>query len=414
MTMRVIYGVSQVTSYLQDLLSYDDVLNDLWIEGEVSNLRRAGSGHAYFSLRDDDSSLRCALFRNSLGHDHLADGALVIAHGRVSLYAVRGDLQLIADVIQPEGMGRLQAQFEQLRAQFEREGLFDPSRKRPLPEFPRRIGVVTSPSGAVWHDIRTITGRRYPLVELLLAPALVQGDAAAPTIVQAIEALNAESDIDAIIIARGGGSLEDLWAFNEEVVARAVFASKVPVVSAVGHETDVTICDLVADVRAATPSEAAEMVVPDRVDLLLRVSAAFQTVEREMDVLLAANEEEVGRLFSRMDYAAPHLDDRRIRVDDLLQNASTALGHRMQLAAARVEGVSTALASLSPEDTLRRGYSVVSDRASGRALTDAGKIDSGDTIDITLHLGSIMASVESTSPVGAASEKPRRKTDDVL
>ena len=266
--MAVIYGVSQVTSYLQDLLAYDDLLNDIWIEGEVSNLRRAGSGHAYFSLRDDSSSLRCALFRNSLGHDHLTDGALVIAHGRVSLYVVRGDLQLIADAIQPEGVGRLQMQLEQLRAQLDREGLFDPSRKRPLPEFPKRIGVVTSPSGAVWHDIQTIIGRRYPLVELLLAPAVVQGDAAAPTIVEAVEALNADADIDAIIVARGGGSLEDLWAFNEEAVARAVFASRAPVVSAVGHETDVTICDLVADVRAATPSEAAEMIVPDRVDLL--------------------------------------------------------------------------------------------------------------------------------------------------
>ena len=397
--MAAIYGVSQVTSYLQDLLAYDDLLSDIWIEGEVSSLRRAGSGHAYFSLRDDSSSLRCALFRNSLGHDHLTDGALVIAHGRVSLYAVRGDLQLIADAIQPEGVGRLQMQLERLRARLEREGLFDPSRKRPLPEFPKRIGVVTSSSGAVWHDIQTVIGRRYPLVELLLAPALVQGDAAAPTIVEAIESLNADADIDAIIVARGGGSLEDLWAFNEEAVARAVFASRAPVVSAVGHETDVTICDLVADVRAATPSEAAEMIVPDRADLLLRVSIASQTIEREVSALLMESEDEVGQLFSRMDRAVPSLDDQRIRVDELLEDAATALDHRLQLAAAKVEGVSAALASLSPVDTLRRGYSVVSDRASGRVLTDAGKTDPGDTIDITLHQGSIMASVESTSSV---------------
>ena len=397
--MAAIYGVSQVTSYLQDLLAYDDLLSDVWIEGEVSSLRRAGSGHAYFSLRDDSSSLRCALFRNSLGHDHLTDGALVIAHGRVSLYAVRGDLQLIADAIQPEGVGRLQMQLERLRARLEREGLFDPSRKRPLPEFPKRIGVVTSSSGAVWHDIQTVIGRRYPLVELLLAPALVQGDAAAPTIVEAIESLNADADIDAIIVARGGGSLEDLWAFNEEAVARAVFGSRAPVVSAVGHETDVTICDLVADVRAATPSEAAEMIVPDRADLLLRVSIASQTIEREVSALLMESEDEVGQLFSRVDRAVPSLDEQRIRVDELLEDAATALDHRLQLAAAKVEGVSATLASLSPLDTLRRGYSVVSDRASGRVLTDAGKTDPGDTIDITLHQGSIMASVESTSPV---------------
>ena len=412
--MAVIYGVSQVTSYLQDLLAYDDLLRDIWIEGEVSNLRRAGSGHAYFSLRDDSSSMRCALFRNSRGHDHLKDGALVIAHGRVSLYAVRGDLQLIADVIQPEGTGRLQMQLEQLMAQLEREGLFDPSRKRPLPEFPRRIGVVTSPTGAVWHDIQTVIGRRYPLVELLLAPALVQGDTAAPTIVEAIEALNAETGIDAIIVARGGGSLEDLWAFNEEAVARAVFASRAPVVSAVGHETDVTICDLVSDVRAATPSEAAEMLVPDRADLLSRVYIASQTVDREVAAFLAACEDEIGQLFSRMDRAAPSLDEQRIRVDELLEDASTALDHRLQLVSVKVAGVSGALASLSPEDTLRRGYSVVSEPVSGRVLTDAGKVDHGGTIDITLHRGSIMATVESTSPVGAASEKPRRKTDGLL
>ena len=412
--MAVIYGVSQVTSYLQDLLAYDDLLRDIWIEGEVSNLRRAGSGHAYFSLRDDSSSMRCALFRNSRGHDHLKDGALVIAHGRVSLYAVRGDLQLIADVIQPEGTGRLQMQLEQLMAQLEREGLFDPSRKRPLPEFPRRIGVVTSPTGAVWHDIQTVIGRRYPLVDLLLAPALVQGDAAAPTIVEAIEALNAETGIDAIIVARGGGSLEDLWAFNEEAVARAVFASRAPVVSAVGHETDVTICDLVSDVRAATPSEAAEMLVPDRADLLSRVYIASQTVDREVAAFLALCEDEIGQLFSRMDRAAPSLDEQRIRVDELLEDASTALDHRLQLVSVKVAGVSGALASLSPEDTLRRGYSVVSEPVSGRVLTDAGKVDHGGTIDITLHRGSIMATVESTSPVEVASEKLRRKTDDVL
>ena len=412
--MAVIYGVSQVTSYLQDLLAYDDLLRDIWIEGEVSNLRRAGSGHAYFSLRDDNSSMRCALFRNSLGHDNLADGALVIAHGRVSLYAVRGDLQLIADVIQPEGTGRLQMQLEQLMAKLEREGLFDPLRKRPLPEFPRRIGVVTSPSGSVWHDIQIVIGRRYPLVELLLAPVLVQGDDAAPTIVEGIESLNAEEHIDAIIVARGGGSLEDLWAFNEEALARSVFASRTPVVSAVGHETDVTICDLVADVRAATPSEAAEMVVPDRADLLGRVAIASQTIEREVDALMASGDDKVVQLSSRLDRVAPGLDDRRMRVDELLEGASTALDHRLELAMAKVEGVSAALASLSPVDTLRRGYSVVSDPTWGRVLTDAEKVDRGGTIDITLHRGSIMASVESTSSFGAASEKPRRKTDDLL
>ena len=185
--MALIYGVSQVTTYLRDLLAYDGLLSDIWIEGEVANLRRPGSGHSYFTIRDANSSLRCVLFRNSRGATHLQDGAAVVAHGRVTLYEVRGDLQLVADVIQPEGVGELQMRLEQLKAQLEREGLFEESRKRPLPFFPRRVGVVTSPTGAVWQDIRTVVGRRYPLgIELVLAPAMVQGASAAETIVEGL------------------------------------------------------------------------------------------------------------------------------------------------------------------------------------------------------------------------------------
>ena len=396
--MAVIYEVSQVTAYLRELLAYDDVLADIWIEGEVSNLRRPGSGHAYFTLRDSQSSLRGVLFRNSRGLEHLQDGAAVVAHGRVSLYEVRGDLQLIADIVQPEGVGELQMRLEQLTLQLEREGLFDPSRKRPLPEIPKRIGVVTSPTGSVWHDIQSVIGRRWPLVELLLAPAMVQGDGAASTIVEAFAALNAEPDVDVIIVARGGGSLEDLWPFNEESVARAVFASSNPVVSAIGHETDFTICDMVADVRAPTPSAAAELVVPDRAEMLARVVGAAQVIENSLDAQMGRASDEVDALRSRVGRAAPELDGLRLRVDDLLQDAQTALTHRVELLRARVSGLSSALSPLSPYGTLRRGYAIVSSRNSDEVITDSENVVKGDILDITLHRGSVVASVESTPP----------------
>ena len=396
--MAVIYEVSQVTAYLRELLAYDDVLADIWIEGEVSNLRRPGSGHAYFTLRDSQSSLRGVLFRNSRGLEHLQDGAAVVAHGRVSLYEVRGDLQLIADIVQPEGVGELQMRLEQLTLQLEREGLFDPSRKRPLPEIPKCIGVVTSPTGSVWHDIQSVIGRRWPLVELLLAPAMVQGDGAASTIVEAFAALNAEPDVDVIIVARGGGSLEDLWPFNEESVARAVFASSNPVVSAIGHETDFTICDMVADVRAPTPSAAAELVVPDRAEMLARVMGAAQVIENSLDTQMGRASDEVDALRSRVGRAAPELDGLRLRVDDLLQDAQTALTHRVELLRARVSGLSSALSPLSPYGTLRRGYAIVSSRNSDEVITDSENVVKGDILDITLHRGSVVASVESTPP----------------
>ena len=395
--MALIYGVSQVTAYIRDLLAYDDLLSDVWVEGEVANLRRPGSGHSYFTLRDSNTSLRCVLFRRSRGATHLQDGAAVVAHGRVTLYEVRGDLQLVADVIQPEGVGELQLRLEQLKAQLEREGLFEESRKRPLPFFPRRIGVVTSPTGAVWQDIRTVIGRRYPLVELLLAPAMVQGDSAAETIVEGIAALNDEPDVDAIIVARGGGSLEDLWPFNEEPVARAVFSSRVPVVSAVGHETDFTVCDLVADVRAPTPSAAAEMVVPDRMDLLQRLSTSVHQVESATARHLGAATGDMRLLWTRLERAVPEVDQLRLRVDDRLDTARTLLAHRVELSRGRVDRLSAALRTLSPLDTLRRGYSIVVDRKTGKVLSAAQDTQPGNSLDITLNEGTIAVAVEKVS-----------------
>ena len=286
---------------------------------------------------------------------------------------------------------------EQLTLQLEREGLFDPSRKRALPGFPKRIGVVTSPTGSVWHDIQSVIGRRWPLVELLIAPAMVQGDGAAPTIVEAIAALNAEPDVDVIIVARGGGSLEDLWPFNEEPVARAVFASATPVVSAIGHETDFTICDMVADLRAPTPSAAAELVVPDRAEMSARVAGAAQTMDNAIAARAGRASDDLNALLSRVGRAVPELDSLRLRVDDLLQDAQTALIHRIELSRAKVSGLSAALSPLSPRNTLRRGYAIVSPRDSDSVLTHTHNVEKGDILDITLHRGRVTASVESTS-----------------
>ena len=390
-----VYSVPQITSYIRQALEYDILLQDLWVSGEVANLSRPGSGHSYFTLREGGKSLRCVMFRTALGAERLSGGAAVIAHGRISIYELRGDLQLIVDMVQPEGVGELQLRLEQLKLKLEGEGLFDPSRKRPLPRHPGRLGVITSPTGAVWQDIQTVVMRRYPLVELVLASTPVQGEGAADGIVGAFRALNAADGVDAVILARGGGSLEDLWPFNEEAVAHAVFSSRVPVISAVGHETDVTIADLVADHRAPTPSAAAEMAVPDRLELEHGLSMSEKTLSAAVAARLAEGSECLARLRSRLDRGVPDLDTTRLRIDDLLKSASTHLEHRLQVSSGRADGLRQRLIALSPALTLRRGYSIVRRRGDGAVVNDASGVDVGDSVDITLSQGSFDAAVTS-------------------
>ena len=357
-----VYSVSQVASYLKDVIERDALLQDLWVSGEVANLSRPGSGHSYFSLRDANGTLRCVMFRNARGSERLEGGAAVIVHGRASIYQARGDLQLIVDIVQPEGVGELQLRLEQLKLKLENEGLFEPSRKRSLPEFPRRVGVITSPTGAVWHDIQTVVARRYSLVELLLAPSPVQCEMAAPGIVEAFQAINEAPDVDVIILARGGGSLEDLWAFNEEAVARAIYASRAPVVSAIGHETDVTIADLVADVRAPTPSAAAEMIVPDGRELVTRILTAQQALTSLARAYLSTSADQLRGLEARLDRTRPDLDTLRLRIDDFLSIAMIHLEHNLQVKTEQTRGVRQRLKSLSPQNTLERGYAIVQER----------------------------------------------------
>ena len=392
-----VYSVSQITGYLRQLLEYDILLQDLWVSGEVTNLARPGSGHSYFTLREAGNSLRCVMFRTATGAERLGDGAAVIAHGRVSIYEVRGDLQLVVDIVQPEGVGELQLRLEQLKLKLEKAGLFEPSRKRDLPRFPKRVGVVTSPTGAVWQDIQTVVARRYPLVELVLAPTPVQGDAAAAGIVEAIEALNGAAEIDVVILARGGGSLEDLWPFNEEAVAHAIFSSRVPVVSAVGHETDVTIADMVADRRAPTPSAAAEMAVPDRSELATNVLVAERALDAGVSGRIAMQGEQLSQLQLLLDRGVPDLDTLRQRIDDRLRTASTHLKHSLQVTSERFEGLDLRLASLSPTATLRRGYATVQRSDDGTVVSDAAQIDPRDSVDVTVDRGSFDAEVTSVS-----------------
>src|SRR5215211_574863 len=263
-----ILTVSQLNIYLRELLDADEIVRDIWIEGEVSNFVRAASGHCYFTLKEGEAQIKSACWRSSVARIGAmpGNGDAVLAHGRVAFYEAGGQIQLYVDMIRPAGVGLLYARFEELKARLDAEGLFDLSRKRELPALPARIGIVTSPTGAALQDILKVLRRRYPLAEVVLAACQVQGAGAAETVVEALYALY-EQQVDVIIVARGGGSAEDLWTFNEEIVARAAFASPVPLISGVGHETDTTIIDYVADLRAPTPSAAAELVAPDITEL---------------------------------------------------------------------------------------------------------------------------------------------------
>ncbi|MCY4581079.1 MAG: exodeoxyribonuclease VII large subunit [Chloroflexi bacterium] len=397
--MPAIYTVSQLSSHTRQTLERDTVLQDFWVNGEVANLARPGSGHSYFSIRDGNSTMRCVMFRNSRGANYLENGAAIILHGRVSIYEQRGDLQIIADIAQPEGVGELQLRLEQLKLELEQQGLFDESRKRGLPRFPKKVAVVTSPSGSVWHDIQNVVRRRYPLVELAIAPAPVQGEDAAPAIAEALQAAGNESGVDIVILARGGGSLEDLWAFNEEEVARAIFACPVPVVSAVGHETDHTIADLVADLRAPTPSAAAELVVPDSAELIAFAIASAQSMDASISRQVTSGIEAAQQLGRRLNNSLPDLDTLRLRIDDRLRIARQMLAHMLSLNGERVDGLMLRLEALSPRDTLRRGYAIVQRNDDGSVVSRHTQAEVGDALDITLTNGAIQAQVTSTEQV---------------
>ena len=405
-TQQTAYTVSAVAEYLKSSLESDPRLADLMVVGEVSGYRNPASGHHYFALRDEQSVLRCVMFRPGRGGRFLTDGSQVICHGRISLYTARGDLQFYVDQVEPDGVGALQKAFEEMRRRLESEGLFEPGRKRQLPYLPARIAVITSPTGAVIQDILNVLTRRYPLAEVVLIPTSVQGEKAASEIVLAFRALNSLDDIDVAIVARGGGSLEDLWSFNEEVVARAIFASNVPVISAIGHETDTTIADLVADVRAPTPSAAAEIVAPAVADLAGDVAGFAARIDEIIGRRIRDNRSQFELAVDRMNLRVPDTTLPRQRIDDLLTRARLAGQRLVESSKLRLATVEASLSALGPAKILRRGYTITR-LADGSAAISASQFAAGDRMAVTFADGSVDATVDNVSVEGLPDDEAR-------
>ncbi|MFO1352844.1 MAG: exodeoxyribonuclease VII large subunit [Gammaproteobacteria bacterium] len=398
---RPIYTVSKLNAAVRALLEGEFAL--IWLEGEISNLARPASGHLYFSLKDSTAQIRCALFRNrsqALDTSRIANGQQVLVRARVSLYEPRGDYQLIVEHLEDAGEGMLRRAFEALKAKLAAEGLFDSERKRPLPRFPTRIGVITSPSGAAIRDVLSVLRRRFPALPVLLYPVQVQGETAAAEIVQALQLASARRDCEVLLLVRGGGSLEDLQAFNTEIVARAIHASAIPVVSGVGHEIDFTIADFVADLRAPTPSAAAELASPDRAEWLERV-------HRLEARLASAFRGRFDQRRQRLDWLAQHLarlrPDRRLqalmqRTDEWEQRLRQALRHALSQRRQRLAELSRALHGVSPLQTLARGYAVVRRYPQGELLRSAAQTQPGERIEAQLGEGRLICQVEEIKP----------------
>ncbi|HNX69062.1 MAG TPA: exodeoxyribonuclease VII large subunit [Candidatus Omnitrophota bacterium] len=391
---RRIYTVSQLNRQVRFLLESN--FPGVWVEGEISNFKHHTSGHMYLTLKDETSQIQAAFFsQHQRGLKfQLKDGLKVLAFCRVSIYEARGSYQLYIERIEPKGVGALQLAFQQLKEKLAKEGLFDEERKRPIPKFPKAVGVVTSPTGAAIQDILNVVNRRFCGTHLLLYPAKVQGEGAAQEIAQAIEALNRQGEAEVLIVGRGGGSIEDLWAFNEEPVARAVFNSRIPVISAVGHETDWTICDFVADLRAPTPSAAAELVVASRFELQKQVAGNGERIQYAMLRLAEAARERLEGFVASVAFRQPRylLEQFTERIDEAARQFGARLGDLVALKSQTFRAAAGRLNALSPLATLERGYSVTLD-ASGRAVTDAAGVAAGAEIRTRLCKGQLLSKV---------------------
>jgi exodeoxyribonuclease VII large subunit len=436
---RYILTVSELTQEIKNIL--DLKFSDIWIEGEISNLRIPPSGHIYFTLKDDFSQIRAVLFKMQARTLRfvLQDGLHVVCRGRVSVYERRGEYQLILEEVEPKGIGALQLAFLQLKDRLEKEGLFDPAHKKPIPMIPQTIGIVTSPTGAVIRDMLHIIHRRFENVHILLHPVRVQGEGASLEIAKAIEDFNKRMNVDVIIVGRGGGSLEDLWSFNEEIVVRAIYHSKIPIVSAVGHETDYTISDFVADLRAPTPSAAAELVVREKREIKNTLHYLEERLENKILQTLQENRTNLSHLKKMLTDPRKKIEEYFLRADDLvnrfriltswilkrkrerslhlserlsLQNpiqrvknlrlAISEIGKRLgqtmrysvEIQRQKVEGIFGKLGSLSPLSILQRGYSITRKFPSLQILRDAAHIREGDKVEVRLHKGTLLCGVE--------------------
>ena len=387
------FTVSQITRKIRASLEHN--FSNISILGEISNVRTPGSGHVYLTLKDKSSQLQAVVFRNIANKIkfELKDGMEVISFGSVTVYEPRGQYQLIINKIEPKGIGALQLAFQQLKEKLEKEGLFDQAHKNPIPFIPQKIGIVTSPTGAAIKDILNIIDRRFANVEILLYPVKVQGEGAAQEIAEAITELNALTDIDVIIAGRGGGSLEDLWAFNEEVVARSIYNSRIPVISAVGHEIDITIADLVADKRALTPSEAGELVVP-RKDLLLDMLEKLNTrLLQSLTGKLRLSKERLVRVANSYVMRQPFDRLRRWqqRLDEFAQRLNINITHALNTEREKLSGIAGKLESLSPLNVLKRGYTITTRLEDNKSLREAKGLNKGDKIKTNFSKGSVIS-----------------------
>jgi exodeoxyribonuclease VII large subunit len=392
--VRQALTVSDLTRKIKQIL--ESGFPSIAVQGEISNLKRHSSGHLYFTMKDENAQLPCVMWRSraSVLSFMPEDGAKVIAGGRLTVYEVRGSYQLDVQSIRPLGVGELQAAFEQLKKKLEAEGLFDAARKRPLPEYPKRIGVVTSPSGAVLQDMKNVFRRRFPGVELIMIPVRVQGAGAAAEIAEAVDDMSGYASLDLVIVARGGGSLEDLWPFNEEIVARAIARCRVPVVSAVGHETDYTIADFVADVRAPTPSAAAVMVVPDRREILENVADSWYRIQQSVLGILSDKRERIHNLLNSYAFNRPVdlLRQHSQHADETLRALHRVAAHAFALTAARQSSLDQRLRALDPRLALRRGYAIV--RKDGTIVSSLGQVHARDSVDLEFQDGRVRSTIE--------------------
>ncbi len=392
-----VFSVSEITKYIKGILQSDENLFQMWIKGEIFNYKQHSSGHVYFSLKDESSRLKCVMFRGSASMLSFSprDGMSVLAAGSIGLYERNGEYQLYVDLMEPHGLGSLYLAYQELKAKLEKEGLFDSHIKKKLPAFPRCIGVVTSPSGAALQDIVNVSSRRFSGIDLVLAPALVQGSSAPATIVRAIKELNDKSYVDVIILARGGGSIEELWSFNDESVARAIHDSKIPVVSAIGHETDYTISDFVSDCRAPTPSAAAEIVTPDKDRLSTDIDVLGEKIALSIRSLIDNRCVEINRLANANILRRPHLMfiNQSQSYDALLSRCLEGSGRYFRSKSEKFSSLKEKLNILNPDATLKRGYAIVRNKM-GDIIRNCEDVKKNEEITIDVEKGSIKAEVK--------------------
>lgn len=409
--MRIV-AVSELARYLKDLMAEDYLLQDVWVRGEITNYTQSAAGHRYFSLKDESAAIRCVLFAGrGQAVPSLRQGMAVVAHGRMSMYEARGDVQFYVDAIEDAGQGLLHLRFEALKAQLEAEGLFDPERKRQIPAAPMVIGVVTSATAAALRDIVRTLRLRCPMARVLLAPTLVQGEGAAAQVAAALDLLNAQGESEVIIVARGGGSLEELWAFNEEVVARAIARSAIPVVTGVGHETDFTIADFVADLRASTPTAAATLVAPDMQVWREGLEQVRQRLAATAMACVGESQARLNVLSQRLarENPAQRVDDARLTLDVLERDLATHLAHIVALRRERLRSRALQLQSLSPLATLGRGFAVVRRADGGSVVTSVAQVSPGMDLHIQLGDGAFAATAGprvAESPDGVGADVP--------